>query len=120
MNPSDVTRAHAWGTEMARKRGLRQPDGESPVKTGFFALARSVSPVHVAAILAILAAAFLAVYYLAGIGGGKAHAEPAYLKGALGAPQRSASLDRRPAPAIRVKIRRDGGYTTSRHGHAVT
>jgi hypothetical protein len=91
---------------MARDNRLRPTDSDRPVATGRFALLRSRSPAHIAAILAIVAAAFLAVYHLAGIGGGtKAHSEPAFLKDALGARQRSAVLVREP------RLTPDGGIT---------
>src|SRR4051794_35201560 len=100
---------------MARDNGLRHTNSESPGTPGRFAFVRSVSPVRTAAIVTILAAAFLAVHHLAGGSGQKAHPEPAFLTTELGAPQRSATLVRRPAPRTTVTIRPRGGYAI-RHG----
>src|SRR5947208_16830724 len=106
---------------MARNSELRQPPSGSPATTGRFALLRSRSLVTTAAIFAIVAAAaFLAVYQLAGSGGGKAHPEPAYLTAELGAPQRSASLVRKPAPGLQVAIRADGGFAVEHRRAGVT
>ncbi len=104
---------------MARDSGLRQTPRESPAQPGRFALLRSLSPTRLAAALAVVAAAFLAVYHLAG-DAGKAPAEPAFLTSALGAPQRSASFVRKPAPSIKVKIEAGGGYTVADRSRSVT
>ena len=98
---------------MARDNELRHPQSESPATTGRFALLQSCSPVHVAAILAILAAAFVAVYQLAGAGGNrKTSAEATFLTRVPGAPQHSAPLVRKPAQGISIALRRSG-YTVA-------
>jgi hypothetical protein len=74
---------------MARHIRLR-PTTEHPANAGRFAVLQSVSPVHLAAILAIMAAGFLVVWQLAGSGGPRP-AAPQW--GALGEPQSRAPLD---------------------------
>src|SRR4051794_8365905 len=105
---------------MARDNGLRHTNSESPGTPGRFAFVRSLSPVRTAAIVTILAAAFLAVHHLAGGSGQKAHPEPAFLTTELGAPQRSATLVRRPDPSTTVTIHPRGGYTIAGRRTAVT
>lgn len=73
---------------MARDIRLR-PFNEHPADAGRFAALQSVSPVHLAAILAIMAAGFLAVWQLAGLGGPRPAASQG---GALGEPQSRAPL----------------------------
>lgn len=91
---------------MARDNELRDTQSESPATTGRSAFLQSVSPVHIAAILAILAAAPVAVWQLAGVGGNrKVPPQPRLLTTALGAPQRSAPLVRKPASTEHVTIK---------------
>jgi hypothetical protein len=73
---------------MARHIRLR-PTNEHPAYAGRFAVLQSVSPVHLAAILATVAAGFLAVWQLAGLGGPRPAAPQ---PGALGKPQSRAPL----------------------------
>ena len=105
---------------MARDNRLRRTKSESPARTGRFAFLQSRALVGTAAILAVVAAAFAAVHQLAGIGRTKALAEPAFLTEALGAPQASAPLVRKPAPSIAVTIEQGGGYTVAGPGRSVT
>jgi hypothetical protein len=73
---------------MAKQIRLRPLD-EHPAHAGRSHVLQSVSPVHLAAILAVVAAGFLAVWQLAGLGG----PHPAATQGgALGEPQSRAPL----------------------------
>ncbi len=94
---------------MEKDKRVRQLQGESSAKAGHFIFPHTVSQIHAAAILALAAAVFLAVYLLVGLGGGTTHQEPSFLTNALGAPHRSASLVRKPAPDVRVTIGRMAG-----------
>src|SRR3954471_672 len=105
---------------MARDNGLRHTTSQSPASPGRFAFVRSLTPVRTAAILTILAAAFLAVYHLAGTGSQKAHSEPGFLTAELGAPQHSAPFVRKPAPNTTVTIQKAGGYTIAHRQQSVT
>lgn len=104
---------------MARHNGLRPIESERPATTGRFAFLQSLSPIRTAAILTILAAAFVVVYHLAGVGGGSKATQPAFLTRALSAPQRSASFVGKPAPSLHVTIGKRGGYTVARPGGSV-
>lgn len=70
---------------------------------------RSLATVTMAAIVAILAVAFLAVWQFAGIGS----MEPVFLTSSLDAPQRSAMLVRSPAPHLQFTIGRHGGHAVA-------
>src|SRR4051812_12321335 len=105
---------------MARDNRLRHTPSESPAPSGRFAVLRSVSATRTVAILAFAAAAFIVVAHLAGLGGGRNHSEPAFLTKELGAPQRSGTLVRKPAPNTKVTIRQRGGYTVAHHRRSVT
>src|SRR5438067_1246524 len=105
---------------MARDKRLRHTQSESSAPSGRFAVLRSVSATRTVAILAFAAAAFLVVAHLAGLGSGRNHSEPAFLTKELGAPQRSGTLVRKPAPNTKVTIRRSGGYTVAHRGRSVT
>src|SRR6478609_9344937 len=89
---------------MARDNRLRQTPSESPATPGRFALLRSPLALLTAAILVVAAAAFLAVGQLAGLGREGSRSEPAFLTTKLGAPQRSGTLVRKPAPTLDVRI----------------
>ena len=101
---------------MARDSRLRPHESESPARTGRFALPQSISRVHVVAILTIMAAAFVAVWQFAGLGGDRSTGSSAFLTKTLGAPQRSVSLVRNPAPGLQVAVDPSAGYTVS-HGN---
>jgi hypothetical protein len=78
---------------MARHNRLRTPGHERPAKAGLLDVQQSFSPLHLAAILTILAAGFLVVWQLAGFGG-KPQATPQSLTRALSEPQSSAPFVR--------------------------
>jgi hypothetical protein len=88
---------------MARHNRLRTPKDERPAKAGLLAVRQSVSPVHLAAILAIVAASFLTVWQLADVGGARPIASKDLTR-ALGEPQSPASLVQVPAPELRVPV----------------
>jgi hypothetical protein len=97
---------------MARHNRLRTPRHERPAKAGLLDVQQSFSPVHLAAILTILAAGFLVVWQLAGFGG-EAQAAPKSLTRALSEPQSSAPLVR--SPRLRLRLNnREGGDATAR------
>ena len=79
---------------MARDNHLRHDTSERPATAGRFAVLRVLSPITIAAIVAILAATFVGVYELSVMGSAKKPAKSAFLTSALGVPQRSASPTR--------------------------
>jgi hypothetical protein len=80
---------------MARHNRLRTKEDERPAKAGLLVVLQSISPMHLAAILAIAAASFLAVWQLADFGGSSPTAQGSLTR-ALGEPQSRASLVRTP------------------------
>ncbi len=95
------------GKQVASFKALRR-SSEGSAQTGRFAVLRTFSPLRLAALLALLATALLVALQLAGLHRGKAPSVPAFLTKALGAPQRSAPLVRKPAPHVSVTILKSG------------
>ena len=103
---------------MASETKDLRPDVERPATAERFGLLRLRSPVHLALLLGFLATILFTGLMLAG-SHGKRSSTPAFLTKALGSPQNSASLVRKPAPGVTVRVGRSG-YTVARRGGAVS
>jgi hypothetical protein len=93
---------------MARHNRLRHTNGERSANAGHFAFPRPLSPIHIAAIVAILAATFLAVQQYAPVGGKSAPPAPALLTKELGSQRSSALLVTNQARPSTTLSTRDG------------
>src|SRR5687767_4394110 len=98
---------------MARENRTHHTQEARPADAGRRAAFEAISPTHIAAILAIVAAGFLLVWQVA-VGDSPRKETPQYLTTALGAPQRTAPLVRKPSRNLRVAIRERGYGVTSR------
>jgi len=87
---------------MARDKRWWHHNLGRPAGAGRLALLRSLSPILIAAILAIAAVTVLAVYTLSGPSVGHKTTAPAFLKKELGLPQAHGSLVRKPAPNVTI------------------
>src|SRR5438105_4998441 len=103
---------------MASETKDLRPDVERPATAERLGLLHLRSPVHLTVLFGFLAAALFAGLMLAG-SHGKRSSTPAFLTKALGSPQDSAPLVRKPAPGVTVRVSRSG-YSVARQGGAVS
>jgi hypothetical protein len=100
---------------MASNQDLRRSDDNRPGRPGRFGLPQLPSPIARVALLGVIAAAVFAGVQLASHHGKKAASGTAFLTKALGSPQSSAPLVRKPAPGTRVGLAKRG-YTVRHRG----